>query len=176
MEAEMTCQAPTRLPEGIAEDEVAMVHFVDRVGDTFRWKSENVSTAEVETILSGYAGPTVVNVYGVAVPGSEGRAGMVALTYGDGGAFDPAAFHAFATARLPPYAVPLFVRLSLAADMTTTFKLRKVELQREGYDPRTTGGEALFVVDRAAGTYLPLSPETLGRLAIPPFEGVTHGH
>ncbi|WP_347271157.1 long-chain-acyl-CoA synthetase [Rhizorhabdus histidinilytica] len=154
-------------------DEEDYFFFVDRVGDTFRWKSENVSTAEVETVLSGFPGPSVVNVYGVRVPGTEGRAGMAALTYGDGASFDPQGFHAFATAHLAPYAVPLFVRLSATAEMTTTFKLRKVDLQREGYDPAAARGDRLYVADPAAGRYVPLTGDALARLGIPPFEGAS---
>ncbi|AHE55090.1 long-chain-acyl-CoA synthetase [Sphingomonas sanxanigenens] len=152
-------------------DEDDYFFFVDRAGDTFRWKSENVSTQEVETVLSGFAGPSVINVYGVAVPGAEGRAGMAALTYDGGGSFDGAAFHAFATAHLAPYAVPLFVRLTASADMTTTFKLRKIELQREGYDPARCGGDPLFVADPQAGAYVPLDEMVLARLGIAPFAG-----
>jgi fatty-acyl-CoA synthase len=153
-------------------DEDDYFFFVDRVGDTFRWKSENVSTQEVETILSGFAGPSVINVYGVEVPGSDGRVGMAALTYDAGnGQFDGAAFHRFATERLASYAVPMFVRLSASADMTTTFKLRKVELQREGYDPDRVDGDPLFVSDPQAGAYVPLTRITLDRLGIPPFAG-----
>jgi fatty-acyl-CoA synthase len=152
-------------------DEEDYFFFVDRVGDTFRWKSENVSTAEVETVLSGYAGPSIVNVYGVSVPGAEGRAGMVALTYPEGVAFDPQGFYAYASTHLASYAVPLFVRLSATADMTTTFKLRKVDLQREGYDPALAHGDPLFVADPHVQSYVPLSPDALARLAIPPFQG-----
>lgn len=143
--------------------------FVDRVGDTFRWKSENVSTQEVEIVLSGFAGPSVINVYGVRVPVAEGRAGMVALTYEAPASFDPAGFYRFAVDRLAHYAVPLFVRLSAAADMTTTFKLRKVELQRDGYDPARVGGDRLFVADAAAGAYVPLDEAALSRLGLRPF-------
>lgn len=152
-------------------DEDDYFFFVDRVGDTFRWKSENVSTQEVETILSGVEGLAVVNVYGVLVPGTEGRAGMAALTYEEGAAFDPAAFYRHAAAHLASYAVPLFVRLCPAAAMTTTFKLRKVEVQREGYDPARVGGDPLFVADAAAQTYVPLTAAALDRLGIPPFAG-----
>ena len=156
-------------------DEEDYFFFVDRVGDTFRWKSENVSTQEVETILSGFEGPSIVNVYGVSVPAAEGRAGMAALTYERASDFDGAAFYAYATERLASYAVPLFVRLSAAADMTTTFKLRKVELQREGYDPARAGGEPLFVADPQARAYVPLNRAALDRLGIPPFAGAS-GH
>lgn len=145
------------------------IWFVDRVGDTFRWKSENVSTQEVETVLSAYPGLDMVNVYGVRVPGAEGRAGMAALTMAPGVTFDPAAFHAFATARLASYAVPLFVRLCATMDMTTTYKLRKLPFQRQGYDPALTG-EPVFVSDPQAGAYVPVTPETLERLGIPPFQ------
>jgi fatty-acyl-CoA synthase len=152
-------------------DEDDYFFFVDRVGDTFRWKGENVSTAEVETILSAFEGPSVVNVYGVSIPATEGRAGMVALTYPDGVAFDPKGFYRFAQSHLAHYAVPLFVRLTSVADMTTTFKLRKVESQHEGYDPVATGGDPLFVADTEAGSYVPLTTQSLDRLKILPFQG-----
>lgn len=150
-------------------DEDHYFYFVDRIGNTFRWKSENVSTEEVATILSAFPGPEIVNVYGVSVPGTEGRAGMVALTYQDASAFDPEAFYQFAAARLAHYAVPVFVRLTSAADMTTTFKLRKIDLQKEGYDPDRVDGDPLFVMDAGAGRYVPLTAEALSRLGIAPF-------
>jgi len=145
-------------------------YFVDRIGDTFRWKGENVSTDEVAGVLSQFPGPAVINVYGVRVPGNEGRAGMVALTYADAAVFDPVGFHRFAVAHLAPYAVPLFVRISPDADLTTTFKLRKLELQRSGYDPHRTP-DALFVRDARAGCYVPLTEAALGALGIAPFAG-----
>jgi fatty-acyl-CoA synthase len=145
-------------------------YFVDRVGDTFRWKSENVSTEEVAQVLSRYPGLAVANVYGVRVPGTEGRAGMVALTFQPPAQFDPSAFHAFALARLASYAVPLFVRVAADADLTSTFKLRKIDLQRAGYDSSRTR-DPLYVRDAKAGSYLPLNAATLAALAIAPFAG-----
>ena len=150
-------------------DEDGYFYFVDRAGDTFRWKSENVSTEEVASVLGGFEGPETVNIYGVKVPGTEGRAGMAALTYTGASRFEPKAFHDFCTAHLADYAVPLFVRLTEAAALTTTFKLRKVELQREGYDPAAAGGDPLFVRDAEAGTYVPLTSGALERLGIAPF-------
>jgi len=144
-------------------------YFVDRVGDTFRWKSENVSTQEVEAVLAGFGGPTVINVYGAAIPGVEGRAGMAALTYDDPARFDPVRFYAYAAERLASYAVPLFVRLTANVDMTATYKLRKIALKRAGYDPSRAGGDPLFVADFKAGRYIPLAREALDRLGIPPF-------
>jgi fatty-acyl-CoA synthase len=145
-------------------------YFIDRVGDTFRWKGENVSTEEVAAVLAQFPGPAVVNVYGVRVPGTEGRAGMVALTYADATRFDPRAFHEFAVARLASYAVPLFVRVSGDAELTTTFKLRKIDLQRSGYDPNCSS-DVLFVRDPHAARYVPLSSAALAALGIAPFAG-----
>ncbi len=138
--------------------------FVDRIGDTFRWKSENVSTQEVAETLAAFDGVAIANVYGVAIPGAEGRAGMAALVLRPGAAFDGARFHAFTAARLPAYALPLFVRVAADADVTSTFKLRKVALQAEGYDPARVR-DPLFVRDEAARAYVPLTPERHARVA-----------
>lgn len=152
----------------IRVDADGYVYFVDRVGDTFRWKSENVSTQEIENVLSSFPGLDMVNIYGVRVPQTEGRAGMAGLTFQPGYSFDPAAFYAFAQQRLASYAVPVFVRLSQAQDLTTTYKLRKGTVQRQGYDPELTG-EPTYVADPEAKTYVPVTPETLARLGIAPF-------
>lgn len=151
-------------------DEDDYFYFVDRIGDTFRWRGHNVSTEEVAEVLAQFPGPVSVNVYGVRVAGEEGRAGMVSLTYVDPSHFDPTAFHEFAASRLATYAVPLFVRISCEADLTSTFKLRKVDLQREGYDPKRTG-DPLYVCDPKAGTYIPVTNENLKALGILPFAG-----
>jgi len=143
-------------------DEDGYCWFVDRVGDTFRWKSENVSTMEVADVLGEMPGIEAVTVYGVKVPGAEGRAGMAAVVMQAGHVFDAAAFYAFAMARLPRYAAPLFVRVSPEPDMTSTFKLRKVDLQRDGYDPARVA-DPLFVRDEAAQRYVPLSDEAVAR-------------
>lgn len=145
------------------------VWFVDRVGDTFRWKSENVSTQEVEAVLGNFPGLDMVNVYGVRIPATEGRAGMAALSLNEGASFDPAAFYAFASQRLASYAVPVFVRLCATMDMTSTYKLRKLPFQRQGYDLTLTG-EPVFVADPGARAYVPVSGDVLARLGIAPFE------
>jgi fatty-acyl-CoA synthase len=143
-------------------------YFVDRIGDTFRWKSENVSTQEVAEALAAFPGLELANVYGVRVPGTEGRAGMAALVFAPGVSFDPAAFFAFSAECLPYYAVPLFVRLPDAVDMTATFKLRKFDLQREGYDPAATS-DPLFVRDEEARSYVPISSESLAKAGLPAY-------
>jgi fatty-acyl-CoA synthase len=154
----------------LRRDEEDYYYFVDRIGDTFRWKSENVSTQEVAEVLQGFPGVEIANVYGVEVPGTEGRAGMAALVLSSSRPFDGARFYEHVTERLPAYARPLFLRLSPEADMTSTFKLRKVDLQRQGYDPAAVK-DPLFLLDEKSRSYLPLDATTLERAAIPPFEG-----
>lgn len=143
-------------------------YFVDRIGDTYRWKSENVSTQEVADALAGLPGLEIANVYGVCVPGAEGRAGMAALVLRAGANFDGQACFEWLSERLPAYAAPVFLRLSRAADLTATFKLRKITLQREGYDPMRSA-DPLYVRDPVARAYVPLTEATLVRLGIAPF-------
>jgi fatty-acyl-CoA synthase len=133
------------------------IYFVDRIGDTFRWKGENVSTQEVAETLGALPGLALCNVYGVQVGEIEGRAGMAALQL-EGGAerFDPDAFYRFVDAHLPRYAAPVFVRLIAEPEITGTFKLRKVTLQAEGFDPSQIP-DPLYFRDDTAGTYVPLT-------------------
>ncbi len=113
-------------------DAEGYVYFVDRIGDTFRWKGENVATNEVCDALSKYPGIDLANVYGVEVPETEGRAGMAAITAGKG--FDIGGLREHLAAHLPVYAIPLFIRIQPEAETTGTFKFRKVELVKEGFD------------------------------------------
>jgi len=106
--------------------------FVDRVGDTFRWKSENVSTNEIGEIINGFGQVKFCNVYGVEVPNADGRAGMAALTTASN--FDPDAFSAYVNEQLPAYARPVFLRVQNDIDVTGTFKMIKGDLRNEGYD------------------------------------------
>jgi fatty-acyl-CoA synthase len=115
------------------QDKDGYFYFIDRLGDTFRWKGENVSTSEVAEVLAGAAGVREVNVYGVGVPGAEGRAGMAALVTGP--EFDPGALAAHVDAELPPYARPLFLRLQPEITTTGTFKYTKNDLVADGFDP-----------------------------------------
>ena len=115
----------------LRRDAAGYYYFVDRVGDSFRWKGENVSAAEVATVLRAAPGVTDAAVYGIRVPGQDGRAGMAALTMAS--EFDPVGLHAHLQSALPAYAQPLFVRLCPALDLTGTFKLAKARLAAEGY-------------------------------------------
>ncbi len=143
-------------------DAAGFYYFVDRLGETFRWKGENVSTAEVMGALT--AAPHVLDgvVFGVAVPGTEGRAGMAALVVDEH--FDLGVFRAHIAAQLPTYARPVFVRLVHALDLTGTFKPRKLELVREGYDPAEVS-DPLYVVDARSGAYVPLDRELHAAIA-----------
>jgi len=143
------------------QDEQGFFYFVDRVGDTFRWKGENVSTTEVAGVIAACPGVADATVYGVSVPGTEGRAGMAALVAAKG--FELAELRRALAARLPDYARPLFVRIVSALELTGTFKLRKQELALEGYDPARVR-DALYIDDPARGAYVPLDAELHARL------------
>ena len=121
------------------QDADGYFYFVDRIGDTFRWKGENVSTGEVEQRLAEAPGVREVIAYGVQVPGHDGKAGMVAVV--PEGRFNAKAFADYADQELPTYARPVFVRLIKAVDTTGTFKYRKVDLVAEGYDPDQVDGQ-----------------------------------
>ena len=115
------------------QDSEGYVYFIDRIGDTYRWKGENVSTAEVEQRLADAPGVQEVIAYGVPVPGHEGKAGMVALVMD--GKFAPRSFADWVDQELPVYARPAFVRLIRSADTTGTFKYKKTDLMADGFDP-----------------------------------------
>jgi fatty-acyl-CoA synthase len=129
-------------------------YFVDRVGDTYRWKGENVSTTEVLGALISARGVRDGVVFGVSLPGADGRAGMAALVVDS--AFDLAAFRAHVGQRLPSYARPVFLRLLQSLETTGTFKTRKQDLLQAGYDPQATT-DALFFDDAGEQSYVPLN-------------------
>jgi fatty-acyl-CoA synthase len=135
------------------QDTQGFFYFVDRLGDTFRWKGENVSTAEVGAVIASIPGVRDVAVYGVAVPGCEGRAGMAALAVDD--TFDLSALRAQLSDRLPDYAQPLFLRLVPGLELTGTFRPSKRELMLAGYDPASTQ-DPLYLNDRPAQRYVRL--------------------
>ncbi len=120
------------------QDSEGYVYIIDRIGDTFRWKGENVSTAEVEQRLADAPGVREVVAYGVPVPGQDGKAGMVALVID--GRFAPKPFADWVDRELPSYARPVFVRQIKAAETTGTFKYRKVDLVADGFDPARVDG------------------------------------
>ena len=123
-------------------DESGYFHFVDRVGDTFRWKGENVATSEVNQAVVDCPGVVDATTYGVEIPGADGRAGMVAIVVDDG--FDLAELQHHLARRLPAYACPVVVRICAALDTTETFKQKKQDLIREGFDPRLVNDPMFF--------------------------------
>jgi fatty-acyl-CoA synthase len=141
-------------------DAAGHYYFVDRLGDTFRWKGENVSTLEVANLLAGAPGVRDVVVYGVTVPHADGKAGMAFLA--TDAAFDLIAFTAHARSVLPSYAVPLVLRLGQEAAVTDTFKHRKQALAAEGFDPAGVS-DPLFLLQE--GQYRPLDRAGHARLA-----------
>jgi solute carrier family 27 fatty acid transporter 1/4 len=132
-------------------DELGWMYFVDRMGDTFRWRGENVSTNEVEAVLSNVLQQQDTIVYGVEVPGVEGRAGMAAIVAPSGG-LDLNSFLAAVKKQLPSYATPIFLRLVQHLDLTGTFKLKKIALQQEGYNPNVVRDQ-MFFLDAVKGAY-----------------------
>ena len=142
-------------------DEQGFFHFVDRVGDTFRWKGENVATGEVNDAIRECAGVIDATTYGVEVAGHDGRAGMSAIVIGD--EFDIKTFAGYLAARLPAYAQPLFLRISASLDATETFKQKKHQLAREGFDPAVVT-DPLYLRDPASGAYLPLQAADHARI------------
>jgi acyl-CoA synthetase (AMP-forming)/AMP-acid ligase II len=122
------------------------VSYVERSGDTFRWKGENVSTAEVESIITSFPNIQSSAVYGVEIPQSNGKAGMAAITLKSSGNFDLKPFADFLDASLPGYAIPVFIRIRQNLEVTSTFKLRKVALKEENYNP-TKISDPLYIWD-----------------------------
>jgi fatty-acyl-CoA synthase len=133
------------------QDGDGFFYFVDRAGDTFRWKGENVSTTEVLSVISAFHGVTDAAVYGVTVPHHEGRAGMVALVID--ARFDLDGFRLYVAEKLPAYARPLFVRLVASLELTGTFRHRSRELAQQGFDPAQVS-DPLYFDDRRAAAYV----------------------
>lgn len=124
------------------EDERGFFRFVDRIGDTFRWKGENVATTEVAEALCAFPGVNHASVYGVSLPGAEGRAGMAAI--GANGDLDLEELRSHLVSRLPSYARPVFLRLQPEVEVTGTFKYSKTELVKQGYNPAATDDPVFF--------------------------------
>lgn len=146
----------------LKRDKDAYFYFVDRIGDTFRWKGENVSTNQVAETLTAYPGIKEAIVYGVRIGALEGRAGMASLTTGPD--FDLNGLHDYLRRELPPFARPLFIRLQQTIDTTGTFKYRKMDLVREGFDPAALT-DPLFFDDEEAGRFTPITPALRDKIA-----------
>jgi fatty-acyl-CoA synthase len=142
-------------------DERGFFYFVDRIGDTFRWKGENVATSEVSEALCAFPGIREANVYGVIIPGADGRAGMATLVAD--GELDLKALQAHLSERLPEYACPLFLRIRNNLDVTATFKYTKTDLVRQGYDPATTA-DPIYSYDPGPSAFVRLDKALYDRI------------
>ena len=138
--------------------------FVDRIGDTFRWKSENVSTNEVAEIINQYSQVNMANVYGVQIPNAEGRAGMVAFNC-DLNEFNWDNFAEYMSDALPSYARPVFVRIIKELETTGTFKLKKNELRDEAYHLDKVSNDKVFIKKPGTNSYVELDNETYQDIA-----------
>ncbi len=143
-------------------DESGHFHFVDRIGDTFRWKGENVATSEVNEAVVDFPGVVEAATYGVEVQGADGRAGMVAIVADD--RFDLAEFGDHLARRLPGYACPVFIRICATLDSTETFKQKKQDLIRAGFDPHRVA-DPLFFRDPKSGAFLTLDAASYARIS-----------
>ena len=143
------------------KDENGYFYFVDRIGDTFRWKGENVSTSEVAETIDRFEGVAEANVYGVPVSGKDGRAGMAAVVAD--GKLDLAALRAHLVRGLPDYARPLFLRIRGAIEVTATFKQKKMDLVKQGFDPSTTT-DAIYFNDHERAAFVRLDAPLYDRI------------
>jgi citronellyl-CoA synthetase len=129
--------------------------FVDRLGDTFRWKGENVATMEVEKAIDSVPGVSSSAVYGVSMPKGDGRAGMAAIIRQDGKDIDFTAFAAHLRSVLPKYAVPIFIRFVNDFQWTATHKIKKTDLKNDGFNPAATKGD-LYALLPGSTKYTPV--------------------
>ena len=140
------------------------IQFVDRLGDTFRWKGENVATTEVEAAFKHVEQVEQAVVYGVQIPNTDGRAGMAALTLEEHHEkFDVNHVAQILVDALPAYAIPLFLRIREEHEITGTFKNRKVELKKQAYDPAQVD-EPLYRFDSEQKTYVPMDQDTYAKI------------
>jgi fatty-acyl-CoA synthase len=143
------------------KDEKGFYYFVDRIGDTFRWKGENVATSEVSEAICEFPGVKHANVYGVTVPASEGRAGMAALVADP--AINLSGLREHLYGRLPAYARPRFLRIQDEIEVTGTFKYSKTDLARQGYDPVATS-DTIYLDDPESGAFIQLDKALYDRI------------
>ena len=127
--------------------------FVDRVGDTFRWKGENVSTNEIGEILSQHEDIVLANVYGVEIPGTDGRAGMSALTLKSGSQLNIETFSELVLSKIPKYAQPIFLRIHPDMETTGTHKMKKGELREQAYHLDKSGDDTIYVLKPGEKSY-----------------------
>ncbi|KAJ3562088.1 hypothetical protein NPX13_g8699 [Xylaria arbuscula] len=154
-------------------DSQGRLFFVDRLGDTFRWHSENVSTNEVSDVVGKFPQIAETNVYGVLVPNADGRAGCAAVVPSDDilngkKELDFTALAEHCLASLPRYAVPLFLRVTKSLDYTGTHKMQKQKLRTEGIDisaiKESSAEDRMYWLPPGSQTYVPFADKDLDAL------------
>ena len=146
-------------------DSDGFYYFGDRVGDTFRWKSENVATTEVAHALGVFPGVGEANIYGALVPNHDGRAGMAAIVLKEGHSINFAELYQYLRKKLPKYAIPVFIRFVPSMEMTGTFKQQKVEFRNQGID-LTKIPETDPVYWLQGDTYVPFTLEDFAKVDV----------
>lgn len=143
----------------MTRDSEGFLYWSDRVGDTFRWKGENVATTEIENALDGVSEFADVTVYGVPVPDYDGKVGMAAVVLREDVTVDNidwTAFHKECTTHLTSYSRPVFVRVQQSVKVTATFKHQKSDLVKDGYNPDAMKTDKLFFYNQKTGAVTPL--------------------
>ncbi|XP_041088077.1 long-chain fatty acid transport protein 6-like [Polyodon spathula] len=148
----------------MVEDHEDFIYFKDRIGDTFRWKGENVSTTEVADVVGIIDFLQEANIYGVSVPGHEGKVGMAAVVLNPGCGFDGKSLYEHVQHYLPGYARPRFVRIQKSMEITGTFKQQKFRLVESGFNPSTIT-DSLYFLDESQKCYVPLTTEIFDIIA-----------
>jgi citronellyl-CoA synthetase len=139
------------------------ISFADRSGDTFRWKGENVSTQEVENILNSFPNIDMCSVFGVELPNTEGKAGMVAIKLKPSANFNLKEFARFVIDNLPKYSIPIFLRVQNDLEVTGTLKLRKINLKKQGYDINIIK-DPIYLWDSSLNSYKTLEKDDYSRI------------
>lgn len=146
----------------LKKDKQGYFYFVDRIGDTFRWKSENVATSEVSEAISTYPGIKEANVYGVLVPGEDGRAGMASVVIDDTFLLDN--LYEYLSSHLPKYSIPVFIRIAEEIEITGTFKYKKTDLAKVGFDPSLVK-DKLYVASSEKNTFVDLNDDLFQKIS-----------
>ena len=146
----------------LKRDKDGYYFFVDRIGDTFRWKSENVATSEVSEAISTFAGVKEANVYGVLVPGEDGRAGMASIVPGE--EFSINGLYEHLSQHLPKYSIPVFIRISKEIEVTGTFKYKKTDLVKDGFDPSVVKDQ-MYYASTSENDYIDLDTNVFKKIS-----------
>ena len=146
----------------LKRDKDGYYYFVDRIGDTFRWKSENVATSEVSEAISTFAGVKEANVYGVLVPGEDGRAGMASIVPGE--EFSINGLYEHLSQHLPKYSIPVFIRISKEIEVTGTFKYKKTDLVKDGFDPSVVKDQ-MYYASTSENDYIDLDVNVFKKIS-----------